>query len=69
MKENGNTFNRSNVSTIAITALMNADVKHTVVVLINSVVKEFCNLSIKDENNIGVLESVASIAQQFKSML
>lgn len=37
MKENGNTFNRSNVSTIAITALMNADVKHTVVVLINSV--------------------------------
>ena len=37
--------------------------------MLDSVVKEFCNLSIKDENNIGVLESVASIAQQFKSML
>lgn len=37
--------------------------------MLDNIVKEFCNLSIKDENNIGVLESVASIAQQFKSML
>lgn len=37
--------------------------------MLDGVVKEFCNLSIRDENNVGVLESVATIAQQFKSML
>lgn len=37
--------------------------------MLEGVVKEFCNLSIRDQNNLGVLESIATVAQRFKTSL
>lgn len=37
--------------------------------MLEGVVKEFCEMSIQDQNNINVLESVATIAQRFKTSL